>query len=172
MCGVCDLPHPSDPSMPHAALHPRCKLSSQRIISPRITQAEIWLCCGRLRALAAESDALQAQARAAWQSLDERSAAAHELEVWPRSVLQGLLQPQPAFSTPTQKRVPRQVRVRQQGEENGRLRATLEEWSHRNARLEARLNRTRERLDAANSLLARRSAAGASEAAPGEERDA
>ena len=61
--------------------------------------------------------------------------------------------------------------MRQQGEENGRLRATLEEWSHRNARLEARLNRTRERLDATNSLLARRSAAGVSEPVPGEEQD-
>ncbi len=64
-----------------------------------------------------------------------------------------------------------QVRVRQQGEENGRLRATLEEWSHRNARLEARLNRTRERLDAANTMLAHRSAVGVSEPAPGEEQD-
>ena len=62
-----------------------------------------------------------------------------------------------------------QVRVRQQGEENGRLRATLEEWSHRNARLEARLNRTRERLDAANTLLARRSAAGAAGTPAGDE---
>ena len=34
-----------------------------------------------LRALAAEKDVLSQQARAAWALLDERSAAAHELEV-------------------------------------------------------------------------------------------
>ena len=86
-----------------------------------------------------------------------------------RSLLQGCLAP---WGLPVYENTfARQVRVRQQGEENGRLRATLEEWSHRNARLEARLNRTRERLDAANSLLARRNAAGASEAVPGEEPD-
>lgn len=34
-----------------------------------------------LRALAAEKDVLAQQARAAWALLDERSAAAHELEV-------------------------------------------------------------------------------------------
>ena len=59
-----------------------------------------------LRALAAEKDVLAQQARAAWALLDERSAAAHELE----AVKQ------------------------QQLDENNRLRATLEEWSHRNAR--------------------------------------
>ncbi|CAK0761003.1 hypothetical protein CVIRNUC_002819 [Coccomyxa viridis] len=72
-----------------------------------------------LRALAAEKDVLAQQARAAWALLDERSAAAHELE----AVKQ------------------------QQLDENNRLRATLEEWSHRNARLEAKLNRTRARLE-------------------------
>ena len=36
-----------------------------------------------LRALAAEKDVLSQQARAAWALLDERSAAAHELEVPP-----------------------------------------------------------------------------------------
>ena len=49
---------------------------------------------------------LAQQARAAWALLDERSAAAHELEVVKQ----------------------------QQLDENNRLRATLEEWSHRNAR--------------------------------------
>lgn len=147
-----------------------------------------------MRALAAESDALQAQARAAWQSLDERSAAAHELEARAPAVCRPALaaQVRPGVSAPTERaragswrrRVPyptqpypdpnptlhwRQVRVRQQGEENGRLRATLEEWSHRNARLEARLNRTRARLDAANSMLAHRSAAGATGTPPAEE---
>lgn len=34
-----------------------------------------------LRALAAEKDVLAQQARAAWSLLDERTAAAHELEV-------------------------------------------------------------------------------------------
>ncbi|CAL8467623.1 g7161 [Coccomyxa elongata] len=71
-----------------------------------------------LRALAAEKDVLSQQARAAWSLLDERTAAAHELEVLKQ----------------------------QQMDENARLRATLEEWSHRNARLEARLNRTQGRL--------------------------
>ncbi|EIE24608.1 hypothetical protein COCSUDRAFT_62040 [Coccomyxa subellipsoidea C-169] len=71
-----------------------------------------------LRALAAEKDVLSQQARAAWSLLDERTAAAHELEVVKQ----------------------------QQMDENARLRATLEEWSHRNARLEARLNRTQGRL--------------------------
>ena len=56
--------------------------------------------------MAAEQDGLAQQARAAWALLDERSAAAHELE----AVKQ------------------------QQLDENNRLRATLEEWSHRNAR--------------------------------------
>jgi hypothetical protein len=36
-----------------------------------------------LRALAAEKDVLAQQARAAWNLLDERTAAAHELEVQP-----------------------------------------------------------------------------------------
>lgn len=36
-----------------------------------------------LRALAAEKDVLSQQARAAWSLLDERTAAAHELEVVP-----------------------------------------------------------------------------------------
>ncbi len=36
-----------------------------------------------LRALAAEKDVLSQQARAAWSLLDERTAAAHELEVRP-----------------------------------------------------------------------------------------
>ena len=36
-----------------------------------------------LRAIAAEKDVLSQQARAAWSLLDERTAAAHELEVTP-----------------------------------------------------------------------------------------
>lgn len=40
-----------------------------------------------LRALAAEKDVLAQQARAAWSLLDERTAAAHELEVIKRCTL-------------------------------------------------------------------------------------
>lgn len=36
-----------------------------------------------------------------------------------------------------------QLGRQQQGEEIGRLRATLQEWSHRNALLEGRLNQRR-----------------------------
>ena len=41
-----------------------------------------------------------------------------------------------------------QATKQQAGEENARLRATLEEWSHRNALLEVRLNQTQVRGDA------------------------
>lgn len=64
-----------------SAQRPAVLLLSPRI--PAILGGSESKCASRLRALAAESDALQAQARAAWQSLDERSAAAHELEARP-----------------------------------------------------------------------------------------
>ena len=80
-CAVaCDLP--SAPSMACTGIPVRRKHSYASCYKQSSKQGAYRRCCGRLRALAAESDALQAQARAAWQSLDERSAAAHELEVW------------------------------------------------------------------------------------------
>lgn len=69
------------PSAPHTGIFLRSKDSYAAHCALSSKQGPYQRCCGRLRALAAESDALQAQARAAWQSLDERSAAAHELEV-------------------------------------------------------------------------------------------
>ena len=47
-----------------------------------------------------------------------------------------------------------QLAKQQQSEENGRLRATLQEWSHRNALLESRLNVTRSRWQEAVDELA------------------
>ena len=39
-------------------------------------------------------------------------------------------------------------------EENSRLRATLEEWSHRNAKLEHRLNQAKQRIEDLQAKLA------------------
>ena len=40
-----------------------------------------------------------------------------------------------------------QLVKQQHMEENSRLRATLEEWSHRNAKLEHRLNQAKQRIE-------------------------
>ena len=47
-----------------------------------------------------------------------------------------------------------QLVKQQHMEENSRLRATLEEWSHRNAKLEHRLNQAKQRIEDLQAKLA------------------
>ncbi|KAK9816739.1 hypothetical protein WJX72_004435 [[Myrmecia] bisecta] len=91
-----------------------------------------------LRALGAEKEALLKENRATWLLLDERDAEIHRL----------------------------QANRQQHVEENSRLRGTLEEWSHRNAKLEQRLIQLQAQQDEAAASTPQ-SAAAAQHSMPG-----
>ena len=89
-----------------------------------VHDAEHLLAAGeqRLRALRAEADTLKRESEAAWRQMDEKMEEIQRL----KDLLDG------------------------QRRENDRLRATLEEWSRRNAKLELRLNKTIGQLQQVN----------------------
>ena len=89
-----------------------------------VNDAEHLLAAGeqRLRALRAEADTLKRESEAAWRQVTEKLEEIHRL----KDLLEG------------------------QRRENDRLRATLEEWSRRNAKLEQRLNKTMGQLQQAS----------------------